>query len=60
MSRYFREMARVVERRGGKVEQYMGDAVMAIFGVPVLHEDDAVRAARTQPRDARACARIDG
>jgi predicted ATPase/class 3 adenylate cyclase/DNA-binding SARP family transcriptional activator len=46
MSRYFNEMRAVLERHGGTVEMYLGDAVMAIFGVPVVHEDDAVRAVR--------------
>ncbi len=43
----FSEMARgVIEAHGGTVEKFIGDAVMAIFGVPVLHEDDALRAVR--------------
>ncbi|MGH2922141.1 MAG: ATP-binding protein, partial [Gaiellaceae bacterium] len=46
MSRYFDEMQAVVARHGGTVEKFIGDAVMAVFGVPVLHEDDAVRAVR--------------
>ena len=46
MSRYFNEMRTVLERHGGTVEMYLGDVVMAIFGVPVVHEDDAVRAVR--------------
>ena len=46
MARYFAEMRQVVARHGGMVEKLIGDAVMAIFGVPVLHEDDAQRAAR--------------
>jgi len=46
MSRYFEEMRAVLERHGGRVEKYIGDAVMAAFGVPVLHEDDALRAVR--------------
>jgi len=46
MSRYFNEMRAVLERHGGTVELYLGDAVMAIFGVPVVHEDDALRAVR--------------
>ena len=46
LARYF-EMARaVVRRHGGSVEKFIGDAVMAVFGVPVLHEDDALRALR--------------
>jgi class 3 adenylate cyclase/DNA-binding winged helix-turn-helix (wHTH) protein len=40
------EMRAVLERHGGTVETYPGDAAMAVFGVPVLHEDDALRAAR--------------
>ena len=46
MTRYFAEMRGVIERHGGTVEKFIGDAVMAVFGVPVLHEDDVVRAAR--------------
>ncbi len=46
MSRYGGEMERVVELHGGRVEKFIGDAVMAVFGVPVLHEDDALRAVR--------------
>jgi class 3 adenylate cyclase/tetratricopeptide (TPR) repeat protein len=46
MGRYFDEMAAVIERHGGTVEKFIGDAVMAVFGIPLLHEDDALRAAR--------------
>lgn len=46
MTRYFDEMKAVLERHGGTVEKFIGDAIMAVFGVPVLHEDDAFRAAR--------------
>ena len=46
MTRYGSEMQRVLERHGGRVEKFIGDAVMAVFGVPVLHEDDALRAVR--------------
>ncbi len=46
MSRFFDEMRTVLERHGGSVEKYIGDAVMAVFGIPMLHEDDAVRAVR--------------
>ena len=46
MSRYFDASREVLERHGGTVEKFIGDAVMAVFGVPVLHEDDALRALR--------------
>jgi class 3 adenylate cyclase/tetratricopeptide (TPR) repeat protein len=46
MSRYFEEMRSVLEHHGGTVEKFMGDAVMAVFGVPLAHEDDALRAVR--------------
>jgi len=46
MSRYFDAMRTALERHGGTVEKFIGDAVMAVFGLPVRHEDDAVRAVR--------------
>jgi class 3 adenylate cyclase len=46
LTRYFEEMRAVLEAHGGRVEKYIGDAVMAVFGLPTLHEDDALRAAR--------------
>ncbi len=46
MTRFFEEMRAVIERHGGTVEKYIGDAVVAFFGTPVLHEDDALRAVR--------------
>lgn len=46
MSRYFKEMQAIVEDHGGVVERFRGDEVMAVFGVPSVHEDDALRAAR--------------
>src|SRR5919109_1835988 len=46
MLRYFDEMRIVIERHSGTVEKFVGDAVMAVFGVPVAHEDDALRAVR--------------
>jgi class 3 adenylate cyclase/tetratricopeptide (TPR) repeat protein len=44
MSRYFETMRTILERHGGTVEKFIGDAVMAVFGLPVRHEDDALRA----------------
>jgi class 3 adenylate cyclase len=46
LARYFDVMRRVVERHGGTVEKFIGDAVMAVFGIPFLHEDDSLRAVR--------------
>src|SRR2546428_10003365 len=43
LGRYFESMKAIVERHGGTVEKFIGDAVMAVFGVPVVHEDDALR-----------------
>ncbi|MFB3737964.1 MAG: adenylate/guanylate cyclase domain-containing protein [Candidatus Velamenicoccus archaeovorus] len=43
---YFTEMKAVLERHGGTVEKFIGDAIMAVFGLPRLHEDDALRAVR--------------
>jgi class 3 adenylate cyclase/tetratricopeptide (TPR) repeat protein len=47
LARYFDEARHVIEHHGGTVEKFIGDAVMAVFGVPRLHEDDALRAIRT-------------
>ena len=54
MTRYYDEMRGAIERHGGTVEKFIGDAVVAVFGIPNLHEDDAVRAVRaaTEMRDA--------
>ena len=46
MRRYFADLRGIVERHGGTVEKFVGDAVMAVFGIPVSHEDDALRAVR--------------
>ena len=46
MSRYFEEMRTVLVRHGGTVEKFIGDAVVAVFGIPRLHEDDGLRAVR--------------
>jgi class 3 adenylate cyclase len=46
MERYFEEMRTVLEKHGGTVEKFIGDAVMAVFGIPQVHEDDALRAVR--------------
>jgi class 3 adenylate cyclase len=46
MLSYFHEMRSALERHGGTVEKFIGDAVVAVFGVPEAHEDDALRACR--------------
>src|SRR4051794_20226596 len=46
MARYFDEMKGPLERHGGRIEKYIGDAIMAVFGLPRAHEDDALRAVR--------------
>jgi class 3 adenylate cyclase/tetratricopeptide (TPR) repeat protein len=46
MNRYLREIRETIERHGGTVDQVVGDAVMAVFGIPRLEEDDALRAVR--------------
>ena len=54
LARYFERMKAIVESHGGTVEKFIGDAVMAVFGVPQVHEDDALRACRAavEMRDA--------
>jgi class 3 adenylate cyclase/tetratricopeptide (TPR) repeat protein len=54
MGRYHAELRAILERHGGTVEKFVGDAAMAVFGLPQVHEDDAVRAVRAavEMRDA--------
>jgi class 3 adenylate cyclase/DNA-binding winged helix-turn-helix (wHTH) protein len=47
MRRYFDTVRTIVERHGGTIEKFLGDAAMAVFGVPQMHEDDALRAVRS-------------
>ena len=46
MRSYYDAMRSILERHGGTVEKFIGDAVMAVFGVPIAHEDDGLRAVR--------------
>jgi class 3 adenylate cyclase/tetratricopeptide (TPR) repeat protein len=54
LARYFEAMKAIVESHGGTVDKFIGDAVMAVFGIPRAHEDDALRACRAavEMRDA--------
>ena len=54
LARYFERMKAIVESHGGSVDKFIGDAVMAVFGIPQAHEDDALRACRAavEMRDA--------
>ena len=54
LARYFERMKTILESHGGTVEKFIGDAVMAVFGIPAAHEDDALRACRAtiEMRDA--------
>src|SRR5262245_43181853 len=58
MSRWFEQMSAVLERHGGTVEKFIGDAVMAVFGIPELHEDDALRAVRAATELRKALAEL--
>ncbi len=46
LTRYFQAMSDALVRHGGTVEKFIGDAVMAVFGIPTVREDDALRAVR--------------
>ena len=56
---YFDEMRDAVERHGGQVEKFIGDAVVAIFGLPSAHEDDALRAVRAAAEMQRRMTTLD-
>lgn len=58
MSRYFDEMTRALRRHGGTIEKFIGDAIMAVFGLPRLHEDDALRAVRAASEMQRSLAAL--
>ena len=59
MNRYFAAVSAALERHGGHVEKFIGDAVVALFGVPTAHEDDALRGVRAAA-EAREAVRVLG
>ena len=58
MTRYFDAMRAELEAHGGTIEKYIGDAIMAVFGLPILHEDDALRAVRAAAGMQAALSRL--
>lgn len=58
MSRYFDEMTAVLRQHGATIEKFIGDAIMAVFGLPRVHEDDALRAVRAAHETQAALARL--
>ena len=56
--RYFNAMAAEITRHGGKIEKYVGDAILAVFGLPHAHEDDALRAVRATAGMQSALAKV--
>jgi class 3 adenylate cyclase len=60
LDRYFTAMRTAIERHGGTVEKFIGDAVMAVFGAPRAHEDDALRAVRAAVDIREAVAELEG
>jgi class 3 adenylate cyclase len=58
MAENFEAMSQEIRREGGTIEKFIGDAVMAVFGVPATHEDDAVRAVRAGERMLERLARL--
>src|SRR3954454_3648442 len=58
MSRYFDAMSAAITRHGGTIEKYIGDAVIAVFGLPRVHEDDALRAVRAAREMQEALAEL--
>ena len=58
MASYHAELRTILERHGGTVEKFVGDAAMAVFGIPRVHEDDALRAVRAAAEMREAVTRL--
>ena len=59
LARLFERIEREVERHGGLIEKFIGDAALAVFGLPIAHEDDAERAVRAALAVQAAVADLD-
>ena len=59
MAEYHAELRAILERHGGTVEKFVGDAAMAVFGIPQVHEDDALRAVRAAAEIRDAVGKLD-
>src|SRR5437660_7225474 len=46
INHYFADIRSTIERHGGTVQKFAGDSILAVFGIPQIHEDDALRAVR--------------
>jgi class 3 adenylate cyclase/tetratricopeptide (TPR) repeat protein len=57
---YFKSMTRVLERHGGSIQKFIGDAIVCAFGIPLLHEDDALRAVRAASEMIEQLGRLNG
>ena len=60
LERYYAMADEIVERFGGSIDKHIGDSVMALFGAPVAHDDDAVRAVRAAAEIHRAMPTVGG
>jgi class 3 adenylate cyclase/tetratricopeptide (TPR) repeat protein len=58
MARWFDHMRSLFERHGGRVQKFVGDAVVAVFGIPVVNEDDALRAVRAAAQIAASLGQL--
>ena len=60
LERFYAVADEIVERFGGSIDKHIGDSVMAVFGAPVAHDDDAIRAVRAAAEIHRAMPSVGG
>jgi class 3 adenylate cyclase len=60
LGRFYEAADAIVERFGGSIDKHIGDSVMAVFGAPVAHDDDAIRAVRAAAEIQRAMPTLGG